>query len=94
MTTTFYNSQSNERPLEVDVNASPDGVYVRKNITEVTTEEGNTLFNYEEAFMTNAEYEQYQYKNIVTDFLDKFSVRRENEIIDDYTMQLVEEGSL
>lgn len=93
----FYNSQANEKPLEVDVNSSPDGVYVRRNITETKTDEGTTLFNYEEAFMSQSEYENYkhnQYENVVTDSLKDFTVRRESEIIDDYTLQLVEEGSL
>lgn len=97
MTTTFYNSQANARPLEIDVNASPDGVYVRKNITEVTTEQGTTLYNYDEAFMSRSEYEAYkqaQYESVVSDSLKDFTVRRESEIIDDYTMKLVEEGSI
>lgn len=93
----FVNSRSNTYPLEVDLNSCPDGVYIRKDITEVQTDEGNTRFEYKEAFLSHSGYEQYkqaQYENVVSDSLKDFSVRRESEIIDDYTMKLVEEGSI
>lgn len=93
----FESSQSNSSPLEVDLNSCPDGVYVRKDITKVITEEGNTRYEYKEAFLSHSEYEQYkqaQYENVVSDSLKDFTVRRESEIIDDYTLKLVEEGSI
>lgn len=56
-------AQSNKRPLEVDITSSNDGVYVRRDIKEVEIEleDGEILkrFEYQEAFLSKSEYEQY-----------------------------------
>lgn len=52
-------SESNEKPLEIDVTSSSSGVYIRRNIKELEREEGGSkYFQYEEAFITKSEYEQ------------------------------------
>ena len=60
----YQYSESAIRPLEVDAVSSPDGVFLRKNIEEVTrqqegTEEAQTYYKYQEAFLTNEEYAIY-----------------------------------
>ena len=47
-------------PQEVDKTSSPTTVYLRRNIKEVTNEEGdNTHWEYEEAQLTVSEYVEY-----------------------------------
>ena len=52
--------QSNKKPLELDISSSPDIVYIRRNIKEITTKdsEGNEsiLFEYQEAQLNKNEY--------------------------------------
>lgn len=45
------------------------------------------MFEYDEAFLTSEEYQVYLIAEAV-------QLRHENDIIDDYTMQLIEEGVL
>lgn len=45
------------------------------------------MFEYDEAFLTSEEYQAYLIAEAV-------QLRHENDIIDDYTMQLIEEGVL
>lgn len=92
----YYKAESLEKPVEIDVTGSPDGVYVRKNIQTVETDNG-VKYLYDEAFLSLNEFEVYkkqQYENSVSESLNAFSLKRENEIIDNYTLQLMEEGSL
>ena len=55
-------AESRERPLEIDITSS-DGVYVRRDIKELTREgqdgEILTYFQYQETFLTKNEYEIY-----------------------------------
>lgn len=76
----------------MDKDLSPKGVYIRKNITEVDRlgsdqQSPVKMFEYDEAFLTSEEYQAYLIAEAV-------QLRHENDIIDDYTMQLIEEGVL
>lgn len=55
--------QSNEKPLEIDVDSSASGVYIRRNIEELEkeTDTGEKLkyYQYQETFLTLSEYESY-----------------------------------
>lgn len=54
-------AESKERPLEIDITSSNAGVYVRRNIKELTRgeEDGEKYFQYQEAFISKSEYEQF-----------------------------------
>lgn len=71
---------------------SPNGIYIRKNITEVERSGGNEespvkMYQYDEAFLLPEEYQAYMIANAV-------QLRHEEDIIDDYTLQLIQEGVL
>lgn len=56
--------QSNEKPLERDIDSTASGVYIRRNIEEIVTineETGDEVkkYQYQEAFLTLSEYESY-----------------------------------
>ena len=60
----YQYSESAVRPLEVDTVSSPDGVFLRKDIEEITrqqegAEETQTFYIYQEAFLTKEEYAIY-----------------------------------
>jgi len=63
MKISYYKAHSTERPLEVDTTSSKNGVYLRKNIQEIQqeTQEGGaeTIYEYDEAYLTNSEYAAY-----------------------------------
>jgi len=63
MKITYYEAHSTERPSEVDTTSSKNGVYLRKNIQEVQqeTQEGGTetVYKYDEAYLTKSEYAAY-----------------------------------
>ena len=90
----FRQVESNQRPALVDDMSSPHGVYIRQNIEEKTyideeTKEEITYFSYEEAFITQVEYDTLQATKYA---IEQAREKREDEIIDDYTAQLIEEG--
>lgn len=65
MTLNWKQSESMERPAEVDETSSNFVVYLRKDITEVEvpetdTEPAHKKYVYQEAILTKAEYERYQ----------------------------------
>lgn len=65
MTLNFYTSQSTVKPDLLDTTSSKKVVYIRQNVVEVETTdeltgETHTYYEYEEAKLTKAEYEQYQ----------------------------------
>lgn len=78
-------AESNEQPLEAQ-ELSGGRVLIRKNITERNTEDG-VVWEYEERIMSSVEYGT---REAVYDM----QLKREAEIIDDYTMELIEEGVL
>ncbi len=61
----YTNAQSATRPLEIDVESSPYGVYIRRDIKEIEQETENAdgeiekikMFEYQEAFLSRSEYE-------------------------------------
>lgn len=53
----YVESQSMVKPLEIDIDSSGKGVYIRRNIKEVDID-GTTYYKYQEAFITKSEYEQ------------------------------------
>lgn len=59
----YRKSQSNEKPLEIDVTSTPDGVYVRRDIKSVEIEQQDgtmkTFWEYQEALLSKSEYEQF-----------------------------------
>ena len=79
-------AESNTKP-EAAIALSDGRVLVRRNITEKQTEEGNTIYQYEERIMSAVEYGT---REAVADM----ELKREAEIIDDYTLELIEEGVL
>lgn len=52
-------SESTVEPKELDLTSSPGKVYMHKNITNAENEDGITMYNYDEALLTTAEYEEY-----------------------------------
>lgn len=63
MTISFKQAQSKEKPTEIDITSSPNGVYYRRNIKEVEAETDSgivTRYEYQEAFMTFDEWEEYE----------------------------------
>lgn len=101
MDITYKKAESLVCPSELDTTSSPDGIFIRKNIeqVEVTTETDETItkYTYDEAFLTPDEYELYKtskYEDVVTEAVSDLTIRREAEIIDEYTLQLIEEGTL
>lgn len=60
----YYKSQSTVRPELIDDHSSKYVTYLRKNIvekqvTDEMTEETHTVYEYDEAKLTKAEYKQY-----------------------------------
>lgn len=79
-------AESNTKP-ETAIALSDGRVLVRRNITEKQTEEGNSAYRYEERIMSAVEYG-------TREAVQDMELKREAEIIDDYTMELIEEGVL
>ena len=79
-------AESNTKP-EAAIALSDGRVLVRRNITEKRTEEGNTIYQYEERIMSTVEYGTREAVN-------DMELKREAEIIDDYTLELIEKGVL
>lgn len=84
MSIEWRKSTSNEKPLNYE-KLSGDRYLVRKNIIEQENEEGNKFYEYEERIVTSIEL-------TIIECFNQLEVKRESEIIDDYTMQLIEEG--
>ena len=94
----FIHTESTKRPLEFDDKLSKKGVYFRKNIEEVERHEEDPeggepityiMFEYDEAFLTNAEYTAYK---SARDAIEDANTESNEEAIDEYTLQLLEEG--
>lgn len=58
MVLNYIKSQSSVYPKLIDATSSKVYVYIRKNIVEITTDEF-TYYEYDEAKLTQKEYEQY-----------------------------------
>lgn len=79
-------AESNTKPAAAET-LSGGRVLVRRNITSKQTEEGNTVYQYEERIMSEVEYGTREAVN-------EMELKRETEIIDDYTLELITEGVL
>ena len=79
-------AESNTEPAVAET-LSDDRVLVRRNITSKKTTEGNTVYQNEERIMSAVEYGTREAVN-------DMELKREAEIIDDYTLELIEEGVL
>jgi len=95
MSLIYKQAESLIKPLETDNTSSPNGVYVRQNIKEVAYKESDgtdkTKFTYDEAFLTAKEYENYTLTQSITAAIE---IKHEGDIIDAYTLTLIEEGVL
>ena len=82
----FTKAQSKEKPLAVE-NVGNGRYIVRRNVTESKDEQGNTFYIYNENIVTKDVLDVMQ-------CVEGVEIKREAAIIDEYTMQLIEEGSL
>lgn len=82
----FTKSQSKERPLTVE-NVGNNRYIVRQNIEKQTDAEGNPYYTYEENIVNKDALDVMQ-------CVEGVELKRESVIIDEYTQQLIEEGSL
>lgn len=60
LTLTWNNSQSLIKPKTLDKDSSPHGVYIRRFINESINDDGQTVYNYQEAFLSLDEYNKYE----------------------------------
>lgn len=90
-------------PEEFDTTSSPETVYQRRNIKEVTKTDTDrkkvTGWEREERELTVGEYQQMMLTREVVnenkaDIVASVTDFQKSEVIDEYTMQLVEEGLL
>lgn len=79
----FTKSQSKEKPLAVE-NVGNDRYIIRQNITEADDGNGGTIYTYDENIVTKS----------ALDVIQCVELKREAVIIDEYTQQLMEEGTL
>lgn len=82
----FAKAQSKEKPLAVE-NVGNGRYIVRQNIAELKDEQGDTFYSYDENIVTKDVLDVMQ-------CVEGVEIKREAAIIDEYTMQLIEEGSL
>lgn len=94
-----------ERPEEVDKTSSPTTIYLRRNIKRVeipvlgTEGEASKEWQYEEMELSRKEYEQMLLMRQVASentsaIVESVTEFQKSKVIDEYTMQLVEEGLL
>lgn len=90
-------------PEEFDTTSSPETVYQRRNIKEVAKTDADgkkvTGWEREERELTIGEYQQMVLTREVVnenkaDIVASVTDFQKSEVIDEYTMQLVEEGLL
>jgi hypothetical protein len=91
-------SMQSDKPLDIDTISSPNIVYQRKNIksVEVTGSEDDFTYKpkhweYEERELTQDEYSQYL---IAMEQAKEINEHSDEEAIDNYTRQLMDEGVL
>lgn len=91
----FKYAESKERPLEEDSKSCPFGAYIRKDIQEVhyTNQEGQDTikFVYQEAFVSMEEYNAYTATKYA---VEQSQQQTEQEIIDNYTSELISNGTI
>ena len=82
----FVKAQSKEKPLAVE-NVGNNRYIVRQDIEASTNEQGEMFYTYDENIMTKDALDIMQ-------CVESVEIKREATIIDEYTMQLIKEGSL
>ena len=82
----FTKSQSKTKPLAVE-NVGNDRYIIRQNITENDDGNGGTIYTYDENIVTKSALDVMQ-------CVEGIELKREATIIDEYTKQLMEEGTL
>ena len=82
----FTKSQSKTKPLAVE-NVGNDRYIIRQNITEADDGNGGTIYTYDENTVTKSALDVMQ-------CVEGVELKREAVIIDEYTQQLMEEGTL
>ena len=82
----FRESYSKEMPLAAE-NVGNGRYIIRRNIRPCIDADGNTSYSYEEKVVSKDAYDVMQ-------SLEGVELKREAVIIDEYTMRLIEEGSL
>lgn len=82
----FTKSQSKTKPLTVE-NVGNDRYIIRQNITENDDANGGTIYTYDENIVTKSALDVMQ-------CVEGIELKREATIIDEYTQQLMEEGTL
>lgn len=92
-----------DRPKEIDTDSSPTTVYLRRGIKEIEIsmdageEQANTIkeWEYEERELTREEYAQSLIvKENTQGIVEAVTEFNKESAIDEYTMQLIEEGVL
>lgn len=63
--------ESLEKPSDIDLTSSSDGVYVRRNIKEIVLDDGIKKYYYEEALISQNEYETYSKDVLVGQIKDE-----------------------
>ncbi len=82
----FTKSQSKTKPLTVE-NVGNDRYIIRQNIEEADDGNGGTIYTYDENIVTKSALDVMQ-------CVEGVELKREAVIIDEYTQQLMEEGTL
>ena len=86
MATAWVQSHSDIKPETFQ--KAGDGHYLlHQNIVENTDDDGKVSYTYDEKLITCDEY-------FILSALQGIELKREAEIIDEYTQQLIEEGTL
>lgn len=86
MTLNYIKSQSSDYPELIDTTSSKKYVYLRRDVvekqTEGTDEEIHIYYEYDEAKLTNKEYEQYLMEMNSTETLESIeNLKAENQIL-------------
>ena len=77
----FKKSQSTVRPELIDTTSSKKVVYIRQNIVETKIDE-TTLYEYDEAKLTKAEYAEYLKELEATDVSETIeNLKNENKML-------------
>jgi len=88
----------NDKPAALDTTSSPTTVYERRNFTEITVpaieegEEETKMWEYEERTYTKEEYDMIS--STCDNIVPMINFKHDNDIIDEYTLNLIEEGLL
>ena len=94
-----YTDALHEKPAEIDKTSSPTTVYVRKDFELVpgVQIEGETEKAIDQWKFLQKEYTQEEYAMIVetaSKAAESISIKHENDIKDEYTLELIEGGLL